>query len=195
MRRAWAIVVVPLALAACGEQAKTSRLDLTTPGVHTGAPLPEATETPTPTPAPKATAKVTSAEKRVIKGWSDSLRRGDVERASAYFDIPSAVSNNAPTEVLESIADVRAFNATLPCGAKLLRTRRGAEGFVVGVFKLTERKGAPAPCGTGVGAEAAVAFEIEKGHIKTWVRVEDPTAGQDPMATPTPTATADGNIT
>ena len=52
-----------------------------------------------------------------------------------------------------------------------------------------ERKNAPAPCGQGVGAEAAVAFEIADGHIKTWVRVADP-AEDDPMATPTPTPSA-----
>ena len=59
---------------------------------------------------------------------------------------------------------------------------------MVGVFRLTERKNAPAPCGTGVGAEASVAFEIADGHIKTWLRVADPSQA-DPMATPTPTAT------
>jgi hypothetical protein len=73
----------------------------------------------------------------------------------------------------------------------LIKTRRGAEGFVVGVFRLTERKNAPAPCGTGVGQTAAVAFQIDEGHIKMWVRVVEASA-QDPMATPTPTPTPDG---
>ena len=60
-----------------------------------------------------------------------------------------------------SVDDVRQFNRTLPCGAKLLRTRRSAaDGFVVAVFRLTERKNAPAPCGQGVGAQTSVAFEI-----------------------------------
>jgi hypothetical protein len=195
MRRAWVIVALPLVLTACGSQAKTNRLDLTTPGVHTGAPVPEVTATATPTATPRASAKpVTKAEKRVIKGWSDSLRRGRVNAAAKYFSVPSLVSNNTPVPIqLASVAEVREFNRTLPCGAKLLRTRRSEQpGFVVGVFRLTERKNAPAPCGQGVGAEASVAFEIARGHIKTWLRVADP-AQDDPMATatPTPTASAD----
>jgi hypothetical protein len=59
---------------------------------------------------------------------------------------------------------------------------------VVGEFRLTERRNAPAPCGQGVGAQAAVAFKISDGHIKAWVRVVDPSEA-DPLATPTPTAT------
>jgi hypothetical protein len=221
MRRAWAIAVLPLVLAACGSQAKTSRLDLTTPGVHTGDPVPEASATATPSATAQATDKpVTRAEKRVMKGWSDSLRRGEVNAASEYFSVPSLVSNNQPMpQQLASVEDVREFNRTLPCGAKLLHTRRSDQpGFVIGVFRLTERKNAPAPCGQGVGAEAAVAFEISRGHIKTWLRVatpgeEDPmatatptptptatptpsaTASATPTATPTPTDTADPNVT
>ena len=59
---------------------------------------------------------------------------------------------------------------------------------MVGVFRLTERKNAPAPCGQGVGAEASVAFQIADGHITTWLRVADP-AQADPLATATPSAT------
>ena len=191
MRLPWAIAGVALVLAGCGGAAdEPNRFDLTTPGVHTGDPVPTATAVETPPPEP-----VTAAEKRVIKGWADSLRRGQVNAAADYFEVPSSVSNNEPGLVeLSSVEAVREFNRTLPCGAKLLRTRRGSDGFVVGVFRLTERKHAPSPCGQGVGAEAAVAFEITDGHIRTWVRVADP-AEDDPMATPTPTATATPSAT
>jgi hypothetical protein len=186
MRLPWAIAgLACLVLAACGGSDEPDRFDLTTPGVHTGEPV------ATPTETPEAKAKpVTSTEKRVIKGWSDSLRRGQVKAAAKYFNVPSVVSNNTPAPIqLTSVADVREFNRTLPCGAKLLRTRRSAQaGFVVGVFRLTERKNAPAPCGQGVGAEASVAFEITDAHIKTWIRVADPTQA-DPLATTTPTPT------
>jgi hypothetical protein len=187
MRLPWAIAgLAGLAFAACGGSAEPNRFDLTTPGVRTGEPV----QTPTATPEAKA-KPVTSTEKRVIRGWSNSLRDGRVNAAAKYFRVPSAVSNNTPGLVeLTSLDDVREFNRTLPCGAKLLRTRRStADGFVVALFKLTERKHAPAPCGQGVGAEASVAFEIANGHIKTWVRVADPTQ-DDPMATTTPTPTA-----
>jgi hypothetical protein len=197
MRLPWAIAGLALVLAACGSSAEPNRFDLTTPGVHTGDPVPQSSATPEPTAKPKTDSKrVTRTERRVIKGWSDSLRRGRVNAAAGYFKVPSAVSNNTPGLVqLASREDVREFNRTLPCGAKLLRTRRGSDGFVVGVFRLTERKHAPAPCGTGVGQEASVAFKITDGHIAAWVRVADPSE-QDPLATatPTPTPSADADV-
>src|SRR4051794_23184025 len=190
MRLPWAIAgLACLALTACGGNDEPNRFDLTTPGVHTGEPVPTPSATPVGTPEAKA-KPVTSTEKRVMKGWSDSLRRGKVNAAAKYFRVPSVVSNNTPDPIqLTSVADVREFNRTLPCGAKLLRARRSTQaGFVVGEFRLTERKHAPAPCGQGVGAEASVAFEITGGHIKTWIRVADPSQA-DPLATPTPTPT------
>jgi hypothetical protein len=201
--KSWmAIAALGLVVAACGST-ESNRFDLTTPGAHTGAPVPEApsaaatatpdapaTATPEPSPSPSS-GKVTAAEKRIIKGWSDSLRNGRVNEASSYFKVPVLISNNAPDDILGTEDDVKEFNRSLPCGAKLIKTRRGAEGFVVGVFRLTERKNAPAPCGTGVGQTASVAFQIDDGHIKMWVRVVEATE-QDPMATPTPTPTPDG---
>jgi hypothetical protein len=203
--KSWrAIAALGLVVAACGST-EPNRFDLTTPGAHTGAPLPDPTEAPsasatpeasataTPEPSPStSSAKVTAAEKRIIKGWSDSLRGGHVNAAADYFQVPVLVSNNTPGyAILGTQDEVREFNRTLPCGAKLVKTRRGADGFVVGVFRLTERKNAPAPCGNGVGATASVAFQIDKGHITKWVRVVE-SSEKDPMATPTPTPTPDG---
>ena len=194
--KSWrAIAALGLMVAACGST-EPNRFDLTTPGAHTGDPVPEATATPeatsSATPEPNATpssAKVTAAEKRIIKGWSDSLRDGRVNAASRYFQVPVLISNNTPGYViLGTVDEVKEFNRTLPCGAKLISTRRGADGFVVGNFRLTERKHAPAPCGTGVGATASVAFQIDKGHITKWVRVVEDNQG-DPMATPSATPT------
>lgn len=191
------MAVLGLVVAACGST-EPNRFDLTTPGVHTGDPVPSATEAPsataTATATPEASAtpaagKVTAAEKRIIKGWADSLRDGRVNAASSYFQVPVLISNNTPGYVILGTQDeVKEFNRTLPCGAKLISTRRGADGFVVGTFRLTERKHAPAPCGTGVGETASVAFQIDKGHITKWVRVVE-ASEDDPMGTPTPTPT------
>ena len=133
---------------------------------------------------------VTKAEKRVIKGWADELRHGHVTAATRYFAVPTLVSNGDPDWIpLTSRADVKKFNRTLPCGAKLIRTRRSTDGFVVGVFRLTERPGA-GECGTGTGETAAVAFLIEKKHITRWVRVPDDPTTPTPSPTATPSATA-----
>jgi hypothetical protein len=187
-------VALGLTFAACGAAAGPNRLDLKTPGVDTGAPL---AATPVPTVKPDVTPAatpgnirkpVTRSEKRIIRAWADDLRHGRVGAASRYFAIPSLVSNATPSPaILRSRGDVEQFNRELPCGAKLIRTRRGAEGFVVGIFRLTERPGA-GECGTGTGQVAAVAFLIEDGHIASWVRLADDAAAPDPAPTPTPTA-------
>jgi len=187
MRRVWlAGVVLAFAVSACGSNGP-SRFDLVTPDAHTGAPLPTATATPEPVRKP-----VTKAEKRVIQGWADNLRHGHVTKATRYFAVPTLVSNGDPDWIpLNSRDEVFKFNRTLPCGAKLIRTRRSTDEFVVGIFRLTERPGA-GECGTGTGAVASVAFLIEDDHITRWVRVpEDPrTPVPSPTETPVPTATA-----
>src|SRR4051794_3549260 len=198
MRRVWlAGVLLALVLAACGSD-EPDRFDLVTPDAHTGAPL-------APTPVPEATPElkpVTKHEKAITKGWSESLRHGGATAATRYFAVPSLISNGDPDWIpLKSRSAVHKFNRTLPCGAKLIRTRRSTDDFVVGVFRLTERPGA-GECGTGTGNLAAVAFLIEKKHITRWVRVPDdpatpvpsptatPTPEPSPTATPDPSATA-----
>jgi hypothetical protein len=178
MRPSWAIAALGLALAACGGAAEPDRFTLTTPGAHTGDPI-----APEPTPEPKR--PVTRSERAVIKGWSDSLRKGRMSAAARYFTVPSKVSkDSAKAFPLTTTAEVKAFNRALPCGAKLMRVRRGPDDFVVGTFRLTERKGAGAGCGGGVGGTAAMAFLIRDEHI-AWVRNDLATV--DPTATPTPT--------
>ena len=72
----------------------------------------------------------------------------------------------------------------MPCATKLVRTRRGAEGFVVGIFMQTERKGQKS-CGVNKGLPTAVAFQIRKrAHPAVGPRIR-PQRG--PMPTPTPT--------
>jgi hypothetical protein len=205
MKPRWALVLIGLVVVACGGAAESDRFDLKTPGANTGAPLPATPEptaaaspegkaTPVPTPEKKP---VTAAEKSVIRGWSDELRQGHVTAAARYFSVPTLVANaSLPPAYLDTFNDVKAFNRTLPCGAELIRTRRGVEGFVVGIFRLTERPGA-GECGTGTGDTAAVAFLIRKRHITQWVRVDpdapDPTPTPDPKATVTPLETSDPN--
>src|SRR4051794_10346504 len=200
----WASAAVALTVAACG--AEPDRYSLRTPGANTGDPnvAPLATTTPgasvTPTPTPTATPKpkaakkapVTKAEKRVIKGWSDQLRHGHVTAAARYFSLPSLVSDGTPGfVVLDTLVDVKAFNAGLPCGAKLISTRRSSvEHFVVGTFKLTERPG-PGECGPGTGSTVGVAFMTRTAHITLWVRDDSlttPGAEPSPSAPPAPPA-------
>jgi limonene-1,2-epoxide hydrolase len=116
------------------------------------------------------------AATRVIRHWSDALRRGDVKRATDDFAIPSLVENNSPPMRLRARADVRAFNESLPCGASLERTYRMGR-YTAAVFRLTDRPGGD--CGTGIGGQAATAFVIRRGRIVEWRRLPDPVGPTD----------------
>ena len=121
------------------------------------------------------------ADVRVIQGWVDTLRAGHVAAAARYFAVPAIVQNDSPLAKLTSEAQVRAFNAALPCGAKLKRTFAYGR-YVAAVFVLTNRPGGG--CGTGVGQEAATAFVIRKGKIVEWRRVPLPSEGPAPGPQP-----------
>ena len=139
------IAIVILALAGCGEDGGDESAEI--PG---GADADEA---------------------RVIGGWSDALRNGDVEAAADFFELPSIAQNGTPPLELDSREDVVAFNASLPCGAELTEAEDHGR-FTIATFELTERPGA-GECGTGVGETAKTAFVIEDGLITRWIRVVD----------------------
>jgi hypothetical protein len=191
----WALLSLGLVLAGCGESAEPGRFTLHTPGAQTGAPLtptPEATAAATPTPAPTPKAKpVTRAERRVVRGWSEALRRGRVEVAASYFSVPSRALDKLPLwEYLETQRDVEAFHRGLTCGAELVKLRRStkADTFVVGIFRLTERPGA-GQCGAESGKRAAYAFRIYRDRITSWAHDDEELA--EPTPAPTPTASPD----
>jgi hypothetical protein len=110
----------------------------------------------------------------VIKGWIDTLRRGDVAKAAAYFAIPSVVQNGGPPLRIRNRRGALLFNESLPCGARLVRAVRHYS-FTLASFRLTERPG-PGRCGAGTGALAKVAFRVSEEKIVQWRRV--PTGGR-----------------
>ena len=105
----------------------------------------------------------------VIEDWSTRLREGDVEGAAELFAIPSVAQNGA-TITIGDVEDARLFNASLPCGAELVRAEPEGE-LVLGTFRLTERPG-PGRCGAGTGETAQTGFLIEDGEIVEWRRVD-----------------------
>jgi len=163
----WAFLLAGAAIVAsgCGSGPKTA----STP------PPPKRTATPSPVPERKPASAEDAA---VIRGWADALRHGQVERAVGYFAVPSVVSNGTTPIKLTSREDVRFFNRTLPCGAKVLDVE-DAGAYLVARFRLTERPG-PGRCGAGVGGEASTAFLIRRHRIVQWRRVVEPA----PEATP-----------
>jgi hypothetical protein len=171
-----AVSLCVLALAGCGGGGAGAgdRLTLTTPK----ASAPEKTATPSKSERPASTGPVTAREKRVIREWSNALRSGDVERAVSYWTVPAIAANgNQPVRLLTRSA-VRQWNESLPCGARLKSVERDSN-YVVATFVLTNRKGVPHGCGTGVGNEARTAFLIRGDKIAQWIRAPDPTKTSD----------------
>jgi hypothetical protein len=162
----FAAVAAVALLVGCG-----SNRDATTPGVHRSTP-PPATVQETPTGPPQAATGPAPADQvRVIRRWADLLRHGHVAAASRLFSIPAVVANPSPRFRLGTREEVRFFNRTLPCGARLVDSElRGR--YVIATFVLTERPG-DSGCGIGVGARAKTAFLIRGHRIVEWLRVSE----------------------
>jgi hypothetical protein len=107
----------------------------------------------------------------VIRAWTLALRRGDIVKAAAYFAIPSRVQNATPMLTLVSVNDARAFNVSLPCGARPVRAR-GAGPFTIVTFRLTER--VDGDCMGAAGRLARCAIRVVHGRIVEWYRLADP---------------------
>jgi hypothetical protein len=165
---AWVIPLLAVGVSACGGPSDSERFSLTTPGTDdTVVREIEGSEKP-------RHGKPTHNEVSVIRGWADALRAGHVDAASRFFAIPAVVADGTnPQRSLHDLDAVRQFNRGLPCGAKLVNTKRGQGSFVVATFVLTERPG-PGECGTGVDQRVATAFLIERHRIVQWLRAEDP---------------------
>jgi hypothetical protein len=154
------------------------------PPVNPDQPIP----TPGPTGLPAAATAVS-----VIRGWSDALRRGDVQTAARYFAFPSVMINGADAAghalliTIGDQAEAEAANETLPCGAELISTdQRGR--YVNALFRLTGRPGpGGSDCGSGAGTTARTNFVIIHGQIVEWIRApDDPGDNATPRTSPAP---------
>src|SRR3954463_2275795 len=119
--------------------------------------------------APPAPPRVRAVPARprdgaLIRRGADPLRAGHVSAAARLFHVPAIAENGTGELALQSFAEVRLFNESLPCGAELLDARRVAGGYTLAVFRLTDRPGGD--CGSGAGQRAATAFRFSPGRIK-----------------------------
>ena len=179
MRRAAAASLAALILAGCGSSAKHAASPPARGGGADAAPPPSA----------QAPADPKGRAVKVISAWADTLRRGDADRAAAFFALPSVVVYRVGTEPLtiRTPAEAKAFNLALPCGA-ILADAVQAGRYVNATFRLVERPGGQ--CGSGAGQTARTAFVIHAGKILEWRRLPDkPTPGENnPVAPSGPTA-------
>jgi hypothetical protein len=108
------------------------------------------------------------AATKVVRAWSDALRRGDIDAAADLFALPSRVQllPGAPYEVVSEHADAVAFNLALPCGGRLVKAdQRGL--YIDALFLLSDRPGSPCDA---PGATARAAFLVRGGKIAVWRR-------------------------
>lgn len=119
---------------------------------------------------------VTRAERAVISGWADALRRGDVERASGFWRVPAIAANGSQPFRLVTRRAVRQFNDGLTCGARLESVERD-KTYVLATFRLTNRRDRPGACAQGVGNRARTLFLLRGGRIVQWIRASDPPEG------------------
>jgi hypothetical protein len=182
------VVVLTVALAACGS---------------TAAPRPAQTATstsPTSSAASALTGSLTPAQLReavaVIKAWSQALRHGDITAAAGYFAVPSLFANAVTSSgrivaaTIRTAGEAREANETLSCGARFVSATRIGR-YVDALFVLTARPGpGGTSCGTGIGTTARTDFLIENGKILAWIRAPGsagvPTTPTTPLVTPTP---------
>lgn len=159
-------LLIPFALLAlwvsgCGD---SGGADTTIKGIvgATGASGSEAGKTPD-----ADIADADAGDVEVITAWVTALDDNDLEKAASYFALPSVAENGVEVKI-DTPADARLFNQTLPCGAVLSRAVSNGE-FTTATFELTERPGGN--CGPGTGGEAKTTFVIKDGKIKEWRRV------------------------
>ena len=122
-----------------------------------------------PEGTPEDADRAVRAARAAFEEWSQTLTAGDIDGAAELFALPSLAQNAGPPLRIDSLADAKLFNSSLPCGA-VLTEATAAHGLTIATFRLTERPG-PGSCGSGTDAEAQTAFGIEDGEIVEWRRV------------------------
>jgi hypothetical protein len=186
--RTTALLIALAALAGCGGTDDPALdYELRTPPPYVGA-------VPVAPPGQKAvdrkmTPRDAERYKGVIADWAEAVRVGDVATAADFFDLPAVVFQPGPARTplqLNTPQTAEAFNASLPCGAKLLATKPDGR-YVVATFALVKR--GDVPC-NGEGDLARVGFVFgDRRHPRQftewWQVPEAPDSKTGPARRPT----------
>lgn len=180
MRRSNVLLIVAAlagTVAACGDS--QDRFALRTPSERaSAAPLPEverASRRAGRDARVRPTRRDAERLRPVLRGWGDALRRDRSRRAARFFALPAIVAR-ASVATLATAAQVRAFNDTLPCGARLLRVEEDGR-FLVGTFELTRR---PQHRCEASGDAMRIAFVLHDRKIAEWGEVPEGAAEPGP---------------
>ena len=111
----------------------------------------------------------------VVRQWSRALNVNDNEAAAALFARGARVVQPG-VDVRVSPRLALAFNASLPCGGKIVALQRHGNR-VVATFLLRER---PKHRCDAPGQKAAALFVVRNGSIVRWQQVAVPPPTQPP---------------
>ena len=109
---------------------------------------------------------IRSYEGRVIRGWLLALDRGDYGEAAYYF-APGAIVDQGRPRRLRDESAARAFNASLPCRAKLAALEDEGR-TVLATFVLREGPGG------SCSGQVRVRYTIRNGKFTEWRQLEEP---------------------
>jgi hypothetical protein len=100
----------------------------------------------------------------VVDSWSQAINGGDDEAAAKLFAKDAVVIQDGQRLTLATQADALAFNASLPCGAKVVGKKTDGND-VTTTFTLTRR---PGHMCDGTGESAVTVFTVSGGKITLW---------------------------
>src|SRR5215210_2466497 len=116
----------------------------------------------------KKTDPLHSYNGRVIRGWLLSLEREDYTQAAYYF-APNALIDQGHPYRLRTKREAFAFNASLPCRAKLIEMKGGGHAHhVLATCRL--RRGP----GGGCSGLTRVRYTIRGGKFTEWRQLPEP---------------------
>ena len=123
---------------------------------------------------PAAAAMTPSDPTKVVESWSQAINASDDETAADLF-APDARRDpgRPPHDARRASAEALAFNSSLPCGGKIVKTSiDGQRGD--GDVQLTRR---PGHMCDGTGEAAVAVFRITDGKITLWHQLPPVSSG------------------
>ncbi len=111
----------------------------------------------------------------VARSWSADLDRNDNEAAAWLFADGARVIQDGEL-VLDDHAAAVQWNASLPCGGRIISVTPRGKTDVLVVFRLAGRPGHRCD---GPGADAAALFRVRDGRIVLWHQTTVPPPGGD----------------
>jgi limonene-1,2-epoxide hydrolase len=105
----------------------------------------------------------------VVRAWSEAINSDDSAGAARLFADGARVVQDDEVRRLETYAEARAWNASLPCAGRIVRLT--AHGETVRVTFVLGRRRPQTPC-DGPGERAQALFRVREGRIVLWHQLD-----------------------